>query len=240
MNAEKFLLKAGAILLLANSIVAGLAFGSQADEPARFVVAREGKSLCTLVASSRSELQRRAVQAVVDGVRDVGGVTLPVVTADLPVSVSWVLVDAPAAEAANSAALRDALKRISDKKALSVGFALHHDDHAVALLAADQRAGYHGSVHCRDILLRVQRGEVFLDEYPTLASPLSVRGIYHLTCWGRSPEYQLKDWKAIFDAWAEDGMNADYFWMCGLFRSQKCPQAFNYPASAPRRRRFGN
>ncbi len=33
MNAEKFLLKAGAILLLANSIVAGLAFGSQADEP---------------------------------------------------------------------------------------------------------------------------------------------------------------------------------------------------------------
>ena len=40
----------------------------------------------------------------------------------------------------------------------------------------------------------------------------------------RPEEYQLKDWKAIFDAWAEDGMNADYFWMCGLFRSQKYPR----------------
>jgi hypothetical protein len=37
----------------------------------------------------------------------------------------------------------------------------------------------------------------------------------------------------VFDAMAEDGINADYFWMCGLFRSQECPQAFTYPPAAP-------
>ncbi|MBN1396229.1 MAG: hypothetical protein JW959_14495, partial [Pirellulales bacterium] len=198
-----------------------------------FIVARADRPACVLVCSTNSELRRRAARAVADGARDICGVSLPLNTAKLPPSVSWILVETVEKDGLDDAAIAEAIAVAGREKAPPAGFALRRLERAVAMLADEESAAYQGSVHLRDVLLNRQGNDAVIEDFPALASPFAVRGLYHLTCWGRSPEYRLKDWKVVFDSMAEDGINADYFWMSGLFRSQKCPQAFTYPAHAP-------
>lgn len=215
------------------ALLLSLTLCAQAAQPVPYALSRNGTPNCTLIASPKTELQRRSARAVVDGARDVGGVALPSKTAELPPSVYWILVENPAKDISESDTIQQAITMIKRETPPTAGFAVYRLEGAVALLAADDSAAYYGSLYCRDALLKLQGGDAVMDEFPAMKSPFAVRGMYHLTCWGRSPEYRMKDWKVVFDSMAEDGINADYFWMCGLFRSKKCPQAFTYPSTAP-------
>ncbi|MDO8683675.1 MAG: hypothetical protein Q7N50_09360 [Armatimonadota bacterium] len=57
----------------------------------------------------------------------------------------------------------------------------------------------------------------------------TVRGNYTLACWGEVFKYSVDDWKTIIDGMAEDEKNTIYFWLSGLFRSEKYPDSFFYP-----------
>ncbi|MDO8589524.1 MAG: hypothetical protein Q7T82_21075 [Armatimonadota bacterium] len=56
-----------------------------------------------------------------------------------------------------------------------------------------------------------------------------VRGNYTLACWGEVFKYSVDDWKTVIDGMAEDQKNTIYFWLSGLFRSEKYPESFFYP-----------
>jgi len=188
----------------------------------RFYLVREGQPACTLVSRGETELQRRAARAVVEGVREVSGVELPVRAGPGGPS-AWALVREGEPQPLDGSAL----ERLGEE-----GFGFRRQGDALSLLARTDRAAYYGSVYLRDTLLRVEGRDVFLDTFPELVPPLRVRGTYHLACWGRSPEYRQEDWQVVLDAMAEDGMNTVYFWLSGLFRSQRHPEAFTYPQTA--------
>ncbi len=70
-------------------------------------------------------------------------------------------------------------------------------------------------------------GEVVVRACDVRAAPaLSERGTYCLTCWGGVPSYDRAAWEEAIDAMADAGMNRVMFWMDGLFRSERHPDAF--------------
>lgn len=55
---------------------------------------------------------------------------------------------------------------------------------------------------------------------------IRVRGTYSLTCWGNAPKYDRQAWERTIDSMSAAGHNRIMFWMDGLFRSRRFPEAF--------------
>lgn len=91
------------------------------------------------------------------------------------------------------------------------------------------QAVYYGAVYLTDFLMSFEGANLIIRDADIRRFPaLQVRGTYNLACWGIIHKYRKEDWQTIIDAMAEDSMNTIYFWLSGLFRSQKHPEAFTY------------
>jgi len=106
---------------------------------------------------------------------------------------------------------------------------LTDDDKQILLIAGGGPRGVLYGV--REAIDQVITGtpdnDVYVTECDLKRSPaIGVRGTYCLNCWGGSPQYPLSGWEEAFDAMADAGMNRVMFWMDGLFRSQRHPDAF--------------
>ncbi len=98
----------------------------------------------------------------------------------------------------------------------------------LVIAGADARGVLYGVREAIDqVITSTPHGDVYAAACDvTLRPALEVRGTYCLTCWGGCPSYDRTAWEEAIDAMADAGMNRVMFWMDGLFRSQRHPDAF--------------
>jgi hypothetical protein len=102
-------------------------------------------------------------------------------------------------------------------------------EHPVLMIAGgDERGVLYGVQEAvNQYMTPTPAGEVVVRPCDFRAAPaLAERGTYCLTCWGGCPSYDRAAWEEAIDAMADAGMNRVMFWMDGLFRSQRHPDAF--------------
>ncbi len=130
------------------------------------------------------------------------------------------------------------LARVASKHGLAVeglppqGFLLKtitEGERPVLIIAGgDSRGVLYGVQEAIDQVITVTpSGDLSFTSCDLTAKPaLDFRGTYCLTCWGGCPSYDRAAWEEAIDAMADGGMNRVMFWMDGLFRSQRHPDAF--------------
>ena len=52
------------------------------------------------------------------------------------------------------------------------------------------------------------------------------RSAYNLTCWGNAAKNSPQGWKGVIDNFAASGLNRQWFWISGMYRSKSVPDSF--------------
>lgn len=94
------------------------------------------------------------------------------------------------------------------------------------------RGVFNGATWLRDFCIDGTRQDLTLETKTVLRTPqMTARGTYCLAIYGVMPQYTVEDWEKVFESFARDGMDRVYFWVSGMFPSQKFPQTFDRDAS---------
>ncbi|HOR27053.1 MAG TPA: hypothetical protein PLG73_03405 [Candidatus Sumerlaeota bacterium] len=103
---------------------------------------------------------------------------------------------------------------------------------AMAVVSSTERGVLNGAHYLRDFLIDGSAGDLSLKTPSVVRSPqMLVRGTYCLAIYGVMPQYTVEDWRKVFEGFARDGMERVYFWVSGMFPSEKFPQTFDRDAS---------
>ncbi|MBX7255715.1 MAG: hypothetical protein K1Y02_05100 [Candidatus Hydrogenedentes bacterium] len=106
------------------------------------------------------------------------------------------------------------------------------DASQLVVVGKTPRGVYNGAIWLRDMCIDGRGTAVWLMPAPILRSPqMAMRGVYCLSMYGVVSKYSPEDWRRVFESFARDGMDRVYFWVSGMFPSQKFPWTFDRDAS---------
>lgn len=195
-----------------------------------FALVRGGKPQATvLLGQDAGDVERTAADKFTAAVRRDSGAVLRLAAAD-PGKGDLVVI--------GTAGTHPELARLAStfnlplKDLAPQGFLLRTladgDRNILVIAGGDPRGAFYGVREALDQVVTCTRGkDVVVAPCDVRRAPaLDARGTYCLTCWSTAPTYERSAWEASFDSMADAGMNRVMFWMDGLFRSKRHPEAF--------------
>jgi hypothetical protein len=194
-----------------------------------------GKPKCAVVTSAamNAPLADRAVESIVSTVRAWGAAELPVTRLkpgeSIPAGTCVVLTTLDDLRQLAPEVLREAPEFAHIESTDSHGFAIAPVDDRVFVVSLSPRGVYNGAVYLREFLIEGTNDELSVAPVAVRREPILPRRVaYTSNIWGNDPEYTVADWNTVFQAYARDGVETNYFWVSGHFPSKKFPQTYRW------------
>ena len=229
-------------------LLCGVNAKALADTPAgdsnNIIIVDKGSAASSIVllGTKTDGVMKLSADTINTTVKNWSGVALPIqviasAEANLPAGTNIILARIddlariyPDVEKSNA---RIAAVNFADEQGFACSTAEIRGQKQLLLVAKTDRGLYNGAIWLRDFCIDGSSKKLSVEKTDILRVPqLAIRGTYCLSIYGTVSQYTVEDWNKVYESFARDGMDRIYFWVSGMFPSEKFPQTFNVDASA--------